>query len=385
MIKKDRHRAANAALLASKKANEEKRKEDTAQGEEATKAELEELRAAVKKMKMEAEATRKLKEQIRRQERTIQALKNAKAGGGGGPAPDSKSRSPIGVAPSKNKKSSSGPRRALGDCSSKQNTPQHGLKQKLRRQSKESETVSREKMSEVLVEPDVLVVEEEEEERDISAEEPANHWLQQHLLKLNNANNRLDAKVVNKGQRQSNGKEYHHVEQQLGQRKPYNAADYGGDNNQFPTQSSSQPSDHPDPDVPPVVIASSALNHASEGDARGGGSAAINRHQAPAKSQILSYKNGTMKEVLPDGTTTISFANGDRKRTYANEKKGIVVYYYASTKVWSFFACAEECIAYITCLTCISDPQSFAMHQLVDNPGDAPGRDANLSLSKQTN
>ena len=35
----------------------------------------------------------------------------------------------------------------------------------------------------------------------------------------------------------------------------------------------------------------------------------------------------------PNGTTTIPFPNGDRKRTYANEKEGIVVYYYAETKV----------------------------------------------------
>ena len=60
----------------------------------------------------------------------------------------------------------------------------------------------------------------------------------------------------------------------------------------------------------------------------------MHRQQAAQpKSQIFTYKNGTTKEVLPDGTTTISFAKGDRKRTYANEKKGIVVYYYAATKV----------------------------------------------------
>ena len=50
-------------------------------------------------------------------------------------------------------------------------------------------------------------------------------------------------------------------------------------------------------------------------------------------SQVFTYPNGTQKEVMTDGTTTISFANGDKKRTYSNEKKGIVVYYYAATKV----------------------------------------------------
>ena len=70
----------------------------------------------------------------------------------------------------------------------------------------------------------------------------------------------------------------------------------------------------------------------------GGGELGDNgQHQVAgtqARSQtITQYKNGTQKEVMSDGTTTISFANGDRKRTYANEKKGIVVYYYAATKV----------------------------------------------------
>jgi hypothetical protein len=55
----------------------------------------------------------------------------------------------------------------------------------------------------------------------------------------------------------------------------------------------------------------------------------------PKTSQFFTYQNGTQKEVLSDGTTTVYFTNGDRKRTYANEKKGIVVYYYAATQVSS--------------------------------------------------
>lgn len=90
-------------------------------------------------------------------------------------------------------------------------------------------------------------------------------------------------------------------EEALPQRKPYNAADYDGK-----TQAHS---------IPQFV---SAPTPPGQGGARA--------------SQIVTYQNGTTKEVLPDGTTTISFANGDRKRTYANEKKGIEVYYYAATK-----------------------------------------------------
>mmetsp|Transcript_6311 Transcript_6311/g.13730 ORF Transcript_6311/g.13730 Transcript_6311/m.13730 type:complete len:1464 (+) Transcript_6311:110-4501(+) len=342
LIKKDRHKAANAALIASKKANKERHYEEQ---QEATNAELEELRAAMKKMKMEAEESRKLKEQIRRQERMIHSLKNAKAGGGMAvPATKSKSpggmtlskiKSPSAMASSKNVNPSPGSRRALGDCSSKHNAHQHSRKQNDRRKSCDGENVPKKQMSELVVERDVPVV-EEKSETDTLTEEPADHWLQQHLSNLNNANNRLGTKIIDEDHRDSNKAKYHHTNQQGAQRKPYNAADYGGNEEQFPTRSLSRPSNQLDPEVPPFVTPPSPSNHASERCVSGGGDGdggAIDDHQhAPTKSQIFTYKNGTQKEVLPDGTTTISFANGDRKRTYTNEKKGIVVYYYAATK-----------------------------------------------------
>ena len=136
-------------------------------------------------------------------------------------------------------------------------------------------------------------------------------------MKLNNANNRLGGKILNETDNVENVGPQQAVQHDQ-QRKPYNAADYGGKIDS----------------VPKVVTAlSPSMQHVE-----GGGTLDDNGHHhrqqaAQPKSQIFTYKNGTTKEVLPDGTTTISFANGDRKRTYANEKKGIVVYYYAATKV----------------------------------------------------
>jgi hypothetical protein len=55
-----------------------------------------------------------------------------------------------------------------------------------------------------------------------------------------------------------------------------------------------------------------------------------NEHGVSSTRRVVTYSNGTEKEILPDGTTICRFANGDIKTTYANI--GIVVYYYAKSK-----------------------------------------------------
>lgn len=50
--------------------------------------------------------------------------------------------------------------------------------------------------------------------------------------------------------------------------------------------------------------------------------------------RIVRYQNGTQKEILRDGTVIIRYTNGDVKTSYLNA--GIIVYYYASSKVKSF-------------------------------------------------
>ncbi len=50
--------------------------------------------------------------------------------------------------------------------------------------------------------------------------------------------------------------------------------------------------------------------------------------------RVVTYRNGTQKEILPDGTAIVRFTNGDTKTTYSNI--GIVVYYYAETRVRFF-------------------------------------------------
>ena len=47
--------------------------------------------------------------------------------------------------------------------------------------------------------------------------------------------------------------------------------------------------------------------------------------------KIVSYQNGTQKETQPDGTNIIRFLNGDIKTM--NAKSGSIIYYYASAKV----------------------------------------------------
>lgn len=51
--------------------------------------------------------------------------------------------------------------------------------------------------------------------------------------------------------------------------------------------------------------------------------------------KLIVYRNGTEKELRPDGTVTIRFPNGDVKCTLGNEKSaGIVAYYHAKEQVW---------------------------------------------------
>ncbi len=291
---------------------------------------------------------KKLKEVILRQEGTINALKCAEGGkrgggGGGGAAndPTRRSKSPSG--------GHAGALRAqtLRNGSSKQNTLQQKSKSKApppRRKSTSAHDSPKNTQGEEPVEYPPSALEEVDERTNAPTEEeeeePTEHWLQRHLSKLIVANNNLGAKLVDgRHERDSScvGGERHHnatidgVDPPHGkqQRKPYNAADYGGTSrDHFPAQSHSGTiNHHSNPTVPSLVtsIAPNPSHHATASPEEVGAQSSKNR--------IITYKNGTTKEVSPDGTMTISFPNGDRKRTYANEKKGVIVYYYASTKV----------------------------------------------------
>ncbi|KAL9180026.1 hypothetical protein ACHAXT_007996 [Thalassiosira profunda] len=292
LIKKDRHKAANAALLATKKANQAKEMAKAAAGDEA----------------------RRLRETIRRHERTIGTLRSAtgsNAGGmqvqpGGAATAAAKAKSPNGggAAPR---------RRALSDHSSRQNARPGGpTADAHRRKSSEGgleatakkpfEAAERPEAAEVVVGEEVVAT-EEVADADTLTEEPTDLWLHRRLAQLNAANNHLGDKGASGGPQLGEGVA---PEPPAGQRRPPDRVDA----------------------VPQVVTAVSPSFQAAVGsDVHPPGQGA-----APGKSQIFTYKNGTQKEVLPDGTTTISFANGDRKRTYAREKEGIVVYYYAATQ-----------------------------------------------------
>eukprot|EP00986_Skeletonema_menzelii_P018207 scaffold26582_cov155-Skeletonema_menzelii.AAC.3 len=239
LIRKDRHKAANAALLASRKASRGKQDEDRNEEEDALKAELEEMRLEMKKVKIEAEEARKLKEQVRKQERMINALKRG----------DTTSANTV-----NNKIGDGGKRRtALDDRTSNEN-----VQPRPKTAGNNAEHSAKKQPS--------------------ATKERPNHD------PTGIENNLVD-------------------EEDLPQRKPYNAADYASGKPGIEAHS-----------IPQFVSAPTPPG------------------QGGRPSQIITYQNGTTKEVLPDGTTTISFANGDRKRTYANEKKGIEVYYYAATK-----------------------------------------------------
>lgn len=309
-------------------------------------SELEELRLQMKKIK-EKENTelKKLKEVILRQEGTINVLKCAKGEerGGGGAAnhPAIRSKSPSG--------GHAGPLRAheLRNGSSKQNTLQQKSKSMapLGRKSTNVHDSPKNTQSEEPVDYPPPALEQVNEKMNDSTEEeeeePTEHWLQRHLSKLSVANNNLGAKLTDERHKHDSTfvrGEHHHnatnneVDPPCGkqQRKPYNAADYGGkSHDHFPIQSySGTVNRHSNPTVPSFVISAppNQSHNATTSSEEGVG-------VQSSKSRIIIYKNGTQKEVSPDGTMTISFPNGDRKRTYANEKKGVIVYYYASTKV----------------------------------------------------
>ena len=130
------------------------------------------------------------------------------------PPLDRNGKSPSrGVPRAKNKSQSPGTRQALRDRSSKHNTQQHTQK-KVTPCGKlgEGERVPEKqqgKQSNVEVDNGVSVT-EEDVKMDALTEEPY-HWLQQHLSQLNNANNRLGAKIVDEGHGDLNEMEDHHV------------------------------------------------------------------------------------------------------------------------------------------------------------------------------
>ena len=318
LIRKDRHKAQNVALLASKKASKEndrgKKSANAIDENESMRVELEELRLAVKKMKADADEARKLREQVRKQEKTINALRNGKDD----------------TAPSKTveKPCIGSSRRVLGDCTSaKQNmqpSPNASVPKTHGNAGRDLPAKSIPLACSKSMKTQQQCARENEEVNTLT-EEPTEHWLQRNLDALKKANDRLNEKFDH-GERT---KETHYLDDPVGpgQRKPYNAADYSGKVNVASHSSSGH--SHAQHNLP--QIATSSTPPSSDVTAR-----------APVcpgekKSQIFTYKNGTQKEVLPDGTTTISFANGDKKRTYAHEKKGIVVYYYAATKVSVFY------------------------------------------------
>lgn len=320
VIEKYRHKAANAALIASKESNKGKYEDSNTEEQKAMRAELEELRSAMKCQRDKEKAEiKKLKDVIREQEKTIDALKSNKEEGDG----DNNS--------AKGGKNSGGlgPRPVLADGSSKLNTTQQqSSKSKAPpRKTVGGDNSTRNRRGGVLADitEEKLRVEVNETSSSAEEEEPSDLWLQRHLSKLNDANNRLGERLTDGVQQHcftDVGETYQFTTEDNLLRKPYNAADYSGKSDDLPDQAHYfSTSNNANPTVPSFVTAPSPSHPATFTD------------QPRSKSQIVTYKNGTQKEVLPDGTTTISFANGDRKRTYANEKKGIVVYYYASTKV----------------------------------------------------
>lgn len=245
LIRKDRHKAANAALLASRKASREKEEDDANEEESALKAELEEMRLEMKKIQVEADEARKLKEQVRKQERMINALKR---GGGDVTTTNATNNKTVG---------DSGKRRTvLGDRTSNENVQQRSRPKTAGNNAERSAN-----------------------KQSSATKERSNHG------PSNSENILVD-------------------EEASPQRKPYNAADYASGKGGVQAHS-----------IPQFVSAPTPPG------------------QGGRASQIVTYQNGTTKEVLSDGTTTISFANGDRKRTYCGPKKGIEVYYYAATKV----------------------------------------------------
>ena len=326
IIKKDRHKASNAALLASKRADKNKAANEA--DATNTERELEELRSQVTKLRMEAYEAKKLKDQVRMHEKTIAALRNATK-----------------LATSKIAENSN-EQRVFKDCtSSKTNKPKSALKPKSPMNSHDgpsprefhTEQAQRKPLGIIVDTSNGVYMSDEEEDTDIC--------LESNLNELNGAKNDVNWTDANQQMSKNN---------ETAGRKPYNAADYGATTIEMPPSNAHTP-------IQPTRTASpsfSNLNRAPSG--------------TPKSSQFFTYQNGTQKEVLSDGTTTVYFTNGDRKRTYANEKKGIVVYYYAATQV-------------ITCDVFDNEfqDQSLAFpFTIADNPSNPPRWQTDLPFPK---
>jgi len=294
LIRKDRHKAANAALLASKKANKENKKNENISGDDAMKSEIQRLRAELKKMKTEVEKAAKLKEKVGQQEKKIKELLSEK---------NNKEKMSL----KDTRKANSGSTGVLSDSTTKQNR---------QGPSKPEEKESRKvilKNTRSLNAPNNMrqqLVPNDDEVATVT-DEHSNNFLQRSLETLNNANNKLDDKLSkNKDPFIPDVNQINQSE--VSQKKPYNAADYTGND-------VTQLSHHMKSAAMPSPLVQNSGSFPSDS-------------QVLEKCRVFTYRNGTQKTVQHDGTTTISFANGDKKRTYANEKKGIVVYYYAATK-----------------------------------------------------
>jgi hypothetical protein len=356
LIKRDRHKAANMALVSSKAANKIRQQQqqevdtDNVPSQNVTQVELEELRLQLKTNKDKDTAEiQMLKEVILRQERAIEALKCGKENdieeGLTISNPTRSTKSVVGGHDAKP------PRRGLQVREptagpSKQNTSRVQLKSKskLPPQRKATNVINGStKNGQINVEV------EEATHASGEGDEPTELWLQRNISKMNDANNELVAKM---NQDYSNDiQDGHHLisnAMDMQHRRPYNAADYDGRTKHETlktTTTTTTSNHHSEPSVPSFVTTTTILtpNPPSLNATKTAAAAVVvdggvgGEVQSTKKSRIMTYKNGTQKEVTLDGTTTISFANGDRKRTYANEKKGVIVYYYASTKVSSMW------------------------------------------------
>ena len=319
-IKKDRHKAANAAMLASKQAERDRRRaEEDGTEAEALREELDVVKREVNKLRAEALEGRRLRETIRRQERAIQVLRSQRqeaASRAVSQEEKAKNEAAASSSTPKSRASTDPPRRvALGNMSARHNQvpdPSSAMKQ----QPSAGDAVKPQQPLQQQPGGTVTIVEDGNVTFDDTlTEEPTEHWLQRHLAKLDSANDRLRAKVEEYPNVGGDDDDDDGAALRAGGDRPYDATNYGGMRAGHPTSGSVKTP------IPAVVAAPSPSNDSGK------------LSQTRRTSHVHTYKNGTRKEVLDDGTTTISFPNGDRKRTYANEKEGIVVYYYAETKV----------------------------------------------------
>ena len=242
-------------------------------------------------MKLEAEEAKTLKEQVRKQEKTILALKSQR----------SEVASPKGV------DEDTDDRRVLKDCTFSKTNKLHSksTKPKTPQHSSQKDPPVKETRNKSTPITDL----DKSYDGSTVEKESTDGCLERNLSYLKNASNDYQPGMkVNNGANATVPEDPGHAANHS-KRKPYNAADYG------PTQSIT-------PSMTPAQGVSSAFSHVN-----------VANTGTPKMTQSFTYQNGTRKEVLSDGTTTVYFTNGDRKRTYANEKKGIVVYYYAATQV----------------------------------------------------